>query len=359
MQITSVDIWVVEIPQVYPIAPYRSHLRTSSTTQSAIVRVSTDQEISGWGEHNVNFLQDVNARAMQTEARLWLTGRDPLNISSFHRDCPFESRLKSGIELALWDIRGKATGQSVSAMLGGVIRDRIALAACMGISDYHLSGEIAHWCVERGFSTIKTKAGSDITEDVDMVRGIRDAVGNRIRIRVDPNRSYSLQQATDLCHRLEEFELEYIEQPIRVEPLTEATILRKSTSVPLALNESVIDANSVWEILRADAAEFILPDTHLAGGIQPCMDIGAVCAAAGIPCIMHCGHDLGPKTAAMLHIAAASRAYSMANDCTYYGLQEDILANPFQIADGCLAVPTEPGLGIQVDSAKVEYFSIT
>src|SRR5207248_1580269 len=113
MRVTDVAVTVVEVPQLAPLAPYRSHVRSSSTTQSAIIRVDTDAGIFGWGEHNINFLPDISARHMEQEARAWLIGRDPRNISRFHQECPFESRLKSGIELALWDICGKATGLPV------------------------------------------------------------------------------------------------------------------------------------------------------------------------------------------------------------------------------------------------------
>jgi len=119
--------------------------------------------------------------------------------------------------------------------------------------------------------------------------------------------------------------------------------------VPIALNESVTNPASVLAILQAGAAEFILPDTHIAGGILPCVQIGHLCEAAQIPCIMHCGHDLGPKTAAMLHVAAASPSYSLANDSTYYGLEDDVITNPFQIKSGMIDVPQSPGLGIEVD----------
>lgn len=358
MQIRSVDVWVVEVPQIAPIAPYRSHVRSSSTTQSAIVRVETSEGLTGWGEHNVNFLPDINAARMQKTASDWLIGRDPLNIAAYHRDCPFETRLKSGVELALWDIQGKAAGLSVAELLGGVIRPRISLAACMGIQNYQRSGEIATWCVEQGFSTLKTKAGANMDEDVEMVRGIRDAVGDRLKLRIDPNRSYSLAEATELCRRVEEYKLEYIEQPIPAEPLSEAATLRRSTIVPLALNESVTDPASAMQILREDAAEFILPDTHIAGGIQPCVTIGRLCEAAGIPAIMHCGHDLGPKTAAMLHVAAACPAYSLANDSTYYGLENDILLESFQIDAGTISVPTAPGLGCDVDVEMLHRYRV-
>jgi L-alanine-DL-glutamate epimerase-like enolase superfamily enzyme len=356
--VTDVQVTIVEVPQTAPLAPYRSHLRSSSTTQSGIVQVLTDEGLVGWGEHNVNFLPNLSARAMQQAARDWLIGRDPLNIAAFHRDCPLETRLKSGIELALWDIRGKASGRSVAELLGGVIRPRVEVAACMGIQTYERAKEFAHWYVEMGFSTLKTKAGADMNEDLEMVRGIRDAVGDRLKLRIDPNRAYSPQQAAELCRQLEEYDLQYLEQPIPAEPLSDAAWLRQQTRVPIALNESVTDPASVLAILRADAAEFLLPDTHIAGGIWPCVQIGHLCEAAGLPAIMHCGHDLGPKTAAMLHVGASCAAYSLANDTTYYGLVEDIITEPFHIEAGTIAVPTKPGLGIEVDLDKLQKYRV-
>jgi len=357
MKITAVDVTVVEIPQIPPVAPYRSRLRTSSTTRSAIVRVETDEGLTGWGEHNVNFLPDVSARRMTADAA-WAVGSDPLAIEGFLRDCPLETRLKSGIELALWDIRGKAFGVPVATLLGGILRPEVELAACMGIQSYHRAGEIAAHYVEQGYRTLKTKAGSDPDEDVDMVRGVRDAVGDKLKLRIDPNRAYTPQQAAELARRLEPFHLEYLEQPIPADPLSDAVWLREQTSVPIALNESVRGPESVSEILRLGAASHILPDTHIAGGIWRCVKIGHVCNAAGVPCIMHCGHDLGPKTAAMVHIAAACPAYSLANDCTYDGLEDDILVDCVPIVGGRISVPDQPGLGIEGDPQKLEKYAV-
>ena len=358
MRITHVEVTVVEVPQVAPLAPYRSHLRSSSTTQSAIVRVDTDAGITGWGEHNVNFLEGISARRMQKEAETWLIGRDPQNINRFHLQCPFESRLKSGIELALWDICGQAAGLPVAVLLGGIVRPVVDVAACMGIQSYERAGELARWYVEQGFGTLKTKAGADIREDLEMVRGIRDAVGDRLKLRIDPNRAYSPQQALALAKELEPYQLEYFEQPIPADPLSEAAWLRRQTSVPVALNESVIGPESVLEILQADAAAFILPDTHIAGGILPCVTIGRICEAAGLPCIMHCGHDLGPKTAAMLHVAGACAAYSLANDTTYYGLEDDVITERLTIRSGTMAVPDKPGLGVACDPQRLARYRV-
>lgn len=358
MKIDDVQVFVVEVPQNETVAPYRSHVRTSSTTCSAIVRLSTDEGLHGWGEFNVNFIPKVSPAQYRATAVDWLLGRDPLNIVEFHQECPLENRLKSGVEMAMWDIAGKQAGQPVAQLLGGVFRREVEVAACMGIQSYEAARDKATWFVEQGFGSLKTKAGSDIDEDVQMVRGVRDAVGDRLKLRIDPNRAYSLEQATELCQRIEEYDLEYLEQPIAAEPLNEARELRQRTRVPIALNESVVEPESVLRILQESAAAFLLPDTHIAGGILPCVSIGHIGQAAGIPCIMHCGHDLGPKTAAMLHVAAACPAYSLANDTTYFGLEDDVITERFQINRGKIQVPTTPGLGIECDPERLAKYSV-
>ena len=151
---------------------------------------------------------------------------------------------------------------------------------------------------------------------------------------------------------------EYLEQPIPEEPLLDSAWLRQQTITPIALNESVVGPASVIDIIKKEAAAFVLPDTHIACGILPCATIGRICEAAGIGCIMHCGHDLGPKTAAMVHVAAAGPAYSLANDCTYYGLEDDFIREPLVIRNGKIAVPDKPGLGIEGDPEKIERYRV-
>jgi len=358
MRVTAVSLWIVEVPQKAPVAPYRSHLRTSSTTTRGIVRLDTDAGLAGWGEFNLNFVPDPDPGRMHREAAEWISGRDPLNIASFHESCPLETRLKSGLELAMWDIVGKSAGEPVAVLLGGIIREEIELAACMGIQTYERAGEIAAMYREQGFTTLKTKAGSDPEEDFEMARGVYDAVGNGLNLRIDPNRAYSPQAAAELAKRLEPFSLQYLEQPIPAEPLSDANWLRQHTSTPIALNESVVGPASVLDIIRADAASHVLPDTHIAGGILPCVKIGHLCEAAGLPCVMHCGHDLGIRTAAMLHVAASGSAYSLANDSTYNGLVDDVLTERLPIVNGRMRVPEKPGLGVEADVSKLNHFAV-
>ena len=358
MRVTQVRIAVVDVPQTAVVAPYRSRMRSSSTTRSGIALVETDEGLTGCGEFNVNFLDGISARKLEQDAGEWLAGRDPLNINVFHRDCPLETRLKSGVEMALWDICGQAADQPLAVLLGGILRQEVKLAACMGIAPYGRAGELATYYVEQGFTALKTKAGADMQEDLEMVRGIRDAVGDKLQLRIDPNCGYTREQSAELAQRLEEYDLQYLEQPLPDAPLSDAVWLRAQTKTRIALNESVTDPASVIEIIKLGAADFVLPDTHIAGGIQPCVDIGRICAAAGLPCIMHCGHDLGPKTAAMVHVAAAGSAYSLPNDCTYYGLEDDVLTERLEIVEGKIRVPDRPGLGITIDSEKLERFRV-
>ena len=160
MQISGISTWMVEVPRKAPIAPYRSHVRTSSTTTKIIVRLDTHEGLYGWGEANINFLSGINRDTLQKQASEWIIGRDPTNITLFHATCPLETRLKAGIELAMWDIAGKASGLPVAELLGGIIREEVELAACMGIQSYERAGEIASFYVEEGYSTLKTKASN-------------------------------------------------------------------------------------------------------------------------------------------------------------------------------------------------------
>jgi len=243
-------------------------------------------------------------------------------------------------------------------LLGGPCRKEIELAACMGIQTYERAGEISRLYVEMGFSTLKTKAGRDPAEDLAMVRGVRDAVGDRLQLRIDPNTGYSPAVCEQLARDLEPYGLQYFEQPMPADLIDDSARIRKLTTTPLALNESVTTMERVREILAKEAADYLLPDTYQCGGIWATKLVAEVAASAGVPCIVHCSHDLGPKTAAMLHLAASTPNFPLANDCTYYGLVDDVITHPFVIERGRMAVPEAPGLGIEVDMGKVRKFQM-
>ena len=129
MRINNCQILLVEISQTKPLAPYRSHIRTSDWTTKAIVRLETESGLIGWGEHNQNFLPDIDMNEQNRKASEFITGWDPYEVERYHLENPFEPRLRCGVEMAMWDLIGKDNGQPLYKLLGGKVRERVELAA--------------------------------------------------------------------------------------------------------------------------------------------------------------------------------------------------------------------------------------
>lgn len=350
---------VVRLGQKPPVAPYQNRYKAHSTKEALLLRLETDTGLVGWGETPLDWINKSYEGAPEDLLRKQVLGRDPFEIEPWYVENTLGSYLASGVEMAFWDLIGQATRQPLYKLLGGKLRDRVELAACMGIRPYAEAKEIARQYLEMGFTTLKTKAGRAAEEDLEMVRGIRDGVGDRLKLRIDPNMGYTPEVAFPLARDLEKYNLEYFEQPMHKTLLAEAARLRRHSKTPIGLNESVTTPEIVLQILQLNAADVLLPDTYQCGGILGVKKVAALAEAAGVPCVFHCAHDLGLKTAAMLHVVASTPGFTLANDCTYYGLEDDILSPLHAIEKGHMPVPEGPGLGVKVDEMKVKKYRIT
>jgi L-alanine-DL-glutamate epimerase-like enolase superfamily enzyme len=359
MKITQLDAVLVRIPQRPPVAPYQSRYRATSHKDAVLMRLETDAGLVGWGETPLDWLGKSFEGVPEEPLRRQVLGRDPFDLEAWYAENTLGSYLASGVEMALWDLVGKAARQPLYRLLGGAVRKRVELAACMGIRPYDEAKAIARRYVEEGFTTLKTKAGRDAQEDLEMVRGIRDGAGDRLKLRIDPNQGYAPEAAFPLARDLEKYHLEYFEQPMPAGLIGEAAKLRRRTATPIALNESVTTPESVLQILQLRAADVILPDTYQCGGILAVKKVAALAEAAGVPCVFHCAHDLGLKTAAMLHVVASTPNFPLANDCTYYGLEDDVITPAHRIERGHMEVPEAPGLGVTVDETKVARYRVS
>ncbi|MFO0953683.1 MAG: enolase C-terminal domain-like protein [Isosphaeraceae bacterium] len=198
-----------------------------------------------------------------------------------------------------------------------------------------------------------------------MVRGGATPSATSQALRIDPNTGYSPEACLQLAKDLEPYNLQYFEQPMPENCDADSARIRKLTTTPLALNESVTTLAVVREILAMEAADFLLPDTYQCGGIWNTKLVAEVAASAGVPCIVHCAHDLGPKTAAMLHLAASTPNFPLANDCTYYGLVDDVITHPSGNPQRPAARPRNPrpghrgrpGEGAEVSDRRVVLIS--
>ena len=260
----------------------------------------------------------------------------------------------------MWDIIGKATNQPLYKLLGGAVRKQDRAGRVHGHSALRRGqGDRAGSTSSDGFTTLKTKAGRRAEEDLEMVRGIRDGVGDRLKLRIDPNMGYAPEVAFPLARDLEKYNLEYFEQPMpfslhrRVGPAAPAD---QDAAGPERIGDDAGDRRC--RSCKLHAADVLLPDTYQCGGILGVKKVAALCEAAGVPCVFHCAHDLGLKTAAMLHVVASTPNFPLANDCTYYGLADDIITPLHRIERGFMEVPEGPGLGVKVDEAKVARFRI-
>jgi L-alanine-DL-glutamate epimerase-like enolase superfamily enzyme len=355
MQIRRIELTRVLVPYHPPVHPYQSRRGITQGAASTIVRIDTDEGLVGWGEGGGAFAADPGAllagmpvhEVQRCTGRMIGAGIDPY--------------ARSGVEMALWDLIGKAAGVPLYALLGGKVRDRIDLCACIGIREPTASAEAARECVERwGFRTVKTKAGRDPREDLAVATAIVEELRGDAVLRPDANEGYSPETAEPLLREMEALGggIQYFEDPCPGSCVEALARFRREISVPVTVNMAIFGPESAVPILRAGAAFALMPDTATAGGIWPVKQVAAVAEAFGTPLAMHCSHDLGLKTAAVAHLAASTPGFSLANDTTYHCLVADVLQEPFEVAGGSISVPERPGLGVEVDPAQLDRYRL-
>jgi L-alanine-DL-glutamate epimerase-like enolase superfamily enzyme len=184
-------------------------------------------------------------------------------------------------------------------------------------------------------------------------------VGERTELRLDGLAGYDLETARDLCAEIEHENLQFLLDPLDTRELYPIASLGRQTSVPLAVRRAIRSPADVLAVVRCGAAPYIVVDVEQLGGIAPVRACAAIASAAGIFALLGSRPLLGIGTAAMLHLAAATPAMSGCNECAYHQLQDDVLLEPMPIDSGMMSVPQGPGLGVDVDRAKLERYRVT
>jgi L-alanine-DL-glutamate epimerase-like enolase superfamily enzyme len=354
--IVSVDAVRVHVPYVPPVGPYVSRTGETLGATSLVVRIETRAAV-GWGEGSGELPEVAGALLVGQDA----AEIDAISAALIAAGVPVGPR--SAVDMALWDARG----QRERAPLHRLLRDQfendplvsrprteIELCGCMGLQAPRAAGETARQLIQRwGFRHLKTKAGRAVAEDLAVGRAVLSAAGAVAALRPDANGGYSPAEAEPLLRELHLLGVAMFEDPCDAGELAAMAHLREAIGIGIAINMAVSDAASAREVLRLRAADLLMPDTDAAGSIAELCAIADAAAAAGVPCLMHCAHDLGVKTAAMLHVAAAVPNWAPGSDTTYHGLADDILTERFVIRNGRLPVPGGAGLGVTVDPAKL------
>jgi muconate cycloisomerase len=288
-------------------------------------------------------------------------GEDPMRIAHVARllDAALDGsqEAKAGIEMALWDIKGKALGAPVYELLGGKVRDRIPLSYSIPFGEPAEMAALAARRVAAGHRTIKVKVGSDsAARDIEAVRQVRAAVGPAVKVRVDGNMGWpDAKRAIGVIRAMEAFDLELVEQPLPAHDLAGMAEVRRAIGVPLMADESVRDPLSAMQVIKAGAADIANVYVTEAGGLLAAWRIFAMCEAAGIPCMIGSMPEFGIGTAAQIHLGVAMTNLGPDSDtCGVLYHAEDLLVRQLRIEDGFAYPPDGPGLGVDVDMSVLE-----
>jgi muconate cycloisomerase len=385
IKIRNIEVIPVELPLV------REHRMAYTYKERigkfSIVKITTDDGLVGWGEAptemhwggdygsyygesqktTLHVIKDFLEPILKTESPLRLQVLQE-KMDQKVRGYPYA---KTAVEMALLDILGKVLRVPLFQLLFGLYREKIPVQHSIGLMSPEEAMREAALVVEEGIGTIKVKVGVESNRDVETVRQIRNAVGPDVQIRVDANRGYrSVDEALRTIRRMEPFNILLVEQP--VEGLREMSAIAKRVDVPLMADEGVWSPQDVVSIYEHGAAQMLNVYITKSGGLMRAKKLLHVAATLGFVCGLGGMVELGVGTAANLHFGSSSPEITLACGvsvpypgdgarkgriaCSYY--KDTLEANPPEFKDGYLKVPTEPGLGIELDPTKIEKYRV-
>jgi L-alanine-DL-glutamate epimerase-like enolase superfamily enzyme len=360
MKITEVVATAISIPRSSKLTTsYGSW--TGATT--VLVELKTDEGITGIGQASVDapfYGESVEGMLVNIRAHLApaMIGESPFDITRLNAKMnaalPHHWFSHSGVEMALWDLKGKALGVPIHQLLGGRVRAGLTL---MGFVHHDtpdaMAAQASDTVARRGFQVMKMKIGLDPGEDLKRYAAVAEAVAGKAVIQADGNIGYTLHQAIPTLKRMEAIgSLGTVEQPVaRVADMAD---LARRLDTPVMADEAIYPPSDAIEIVRQKAASVALMKISKHGGIDNVARIGAIFGAAGLSLSIAIYYDLIAVAAA--HLAAALPCVTWPSPAT--GLDDTIVATPFEPDGLTLAAPDGPGLGVELDWDKVGRYAL-
>jgi muconate cycloisomerase len=370
MKITRIEPIPVAVPLKKGLSAKTAH-GEHATSLFVLVRVHTDEGIVGLGEATISALWSGETpggtvAAINEYLAPVLVGKDPRDITAARRAMDFQIKLnpftKAAVEMALWDIAGKAAGLPVYQLLGGKVRDRIRIKLVLWAYDIPSVRKMAELFLGWGVSCLKVKVGLDPAGDVARVRAVREFAGPDLAMTIDANTGWTLGQARQCLRQLADTNLVLAEQPIPAGDPAAMAELRRDTAIPIMADESVFTLQDAWLLTAHRAADIlsVYPGKH--GGIAATAEVVAVAKAAGLRCAIGSNLELGVGTAAMLHVAAAlpeidSDSYPADTIGPFYH-ESDLLTKSLDLGPPYAKVPEGPGLGVELDEEQVKRWRV-
>jgi L-alanine-DL-glutamate epimerase-like enolase superfamily enzyme len=380
VQIQSVDVRPVRIPLA---APYRESEAEIDSFNHVITVVRTD-ETTGVGEADFLSLAQHSAPTVaSTLDRLVVdpvVGMDAFNVEGILERVYDATNLvlspeataaaMSAIDLALWDIQGKALDRPVYELLGGRITDEIPVSFTLSAESPSAMADAARERVEQGYQTIVVKAGrGGLDRDRERVRAVREAVGPDTEIRVDINGGYeTATEAIAAIRAFETYDIEYVEQPLSRGSRTAMAETRRAVDVPVVADESLVTLEDAFALSAESAVDAFNIKPTKCGGLYRAGQIATVAESAGVPCLVggHPQQEIARQ--ASRHFAAARTAVNcgFANEgpgpasqsLTDHVTTSVVTYDDVAAFDGHVPVPEEPGLGVELDRDALDRYTI-
>lgn len=372
MKITRVESRIVEVP--LDTRYVFSHVVMGAFT-NVLVWIHTDDSV-GVGE--ASFGQAVYEETPEGVKVVIdkylapaLVGEDPFDIERI--DTKLDALLpgnlvaKSGIDLALWDVMGKALNVPAYQLLGGMVDPKIRCTSTLSIDTPVKMAEKAQQRKQQGYKTLVVKVGREPDTDVERLQRVRDAVGSDLRLRVDVNEAYAPDQAIRIIRQMEQYEPEFIEEPVKRWDIDGMARVARAVAVPICSDESNSTLQSVARLIDRRAAGVINIKLSKNGGLHRAKKIAALAEAAGLPVILGGATTFEVARQAHRHFAVSTTAaVGMGSEGCAPASQskEDDITTRFHTYDdvtaggGYLEVISGPGLGVVIDEKKLARYTL-
>ncbi len=353
------------VPLTVPVAPMTpASSWEAGIGRQALVRITTDDGLVGWGECFAYGVTLAVCGVVDDALAPLLVGQDASRIEMLldrmHRALMIWGRrglammAVSGVELALWDLLGKARGAPVYQLLGGLCEPR--LRAYASLLRYETTAEVRQAvaaALGRGFTAVKLHQTDEAS-----VAAAREVAGPDVDLMLDTNCPWSVEQAIHMGRRLERYGLRWLEEPVwPPEDYAGLARVRQAVRVPIACGENDATVFAFREIIAAGAADVVQPSMTKVGGISEMKKIATLAAAANVTFVPHSFY-FGPGLAATLHVAASTPGVPYV-EMPPGQLAAPLLAEPIRCTGGTVAVPDGPGLGADPDPDVLRRYAYT
>ncbi|WP_371367332.1 L-Ala-D/L-Glu epimerase [Sporomusa rhizae] len=359
--IRDIEVKVIELPlkKQWKIALY-----AAKTRPHAVVRIRTENGVVGYGEVSPSpaFMGETGYTAelaINKYLAQAIRGADIYDLETIH--AKMNSAIygnyaaKSAVDIAIHDCIGKTLGVPVYKLLGGAARKSAELSWVVGMQDVEGSIAEAKHYVGLGYKVIKIKVGISPEQDYRVVKGIREALGDAVALRLDANQGYDFRTAVEVFSRIEQFNLESIEQPVRRWDIEGMKYVRSRLKTPIMADESVSSLHEVMTVIREQAADLVNLKVGKVGGLHIAKKIAAALEIAGMTATAGSNLEVGIGSAASVHFVLSADNLSVPHDMMIGGpLHEyDLITSGLTVTNGMVSCSEAPGLGVEVDDTAI------